>query len=98
MMCTSSSSPSTETRLTVYRRLSIALRRGRATIGTSDRLFSFFEVIFYVKLVAGFQHRGSLCFDVSVDGLKFENDQGLEENLSSPEVSKNVKFQGKQTT
>ena len=72
----------------------VAVRGGRATIGAPDRLFSIFEVIFNVKLVGEFQPRGSLCFDVSIDGFKCENDQGLEGNLLIMEVSKIVKFQG----
>ena len=72
----------------------VAARGGRATIGAHDRLLSIFEVVSNVKLVGGFQSRESLCFNVSIDSLKFENDQGFEENLLILEVSKIVKFQG----
>ena len=72
----------------------VAVRGGRATIGAPDRLFSIFEVISNVKLVGGFQSRGSLCSNASIDGLKVENNQGLEGNLLITEVSKIVKFQG----
>ena len=40
----------------------------------------------------GFQSRGSLCFNVSIDDIKCENDQGSEENLWDTEVSKIVKL------
>ena len=74
----------------------VAVRGGQATIGAPDRLFSIFEVVSNVKLVGGFQSLERLCFNVSLDGIKSENDQGSEGNLSSTEISKTVKFQGQE--
>ena len=70
------------TRLTVHRPLYIrklpqlvAVRRGRATIGAPDRLFSNFEVVSNEKLIGGLQLKERLCFDVSIYCLKFENEK-----------------------
>ena len=55
--------------------------------------FPIFWNCFSCKVCWGFQSSESLCFDVSVDGLKSGNDQSSEGNLFITEVSKIVKFQ-----
>ena len=54
----------------------VAARGGRVTIETLGRLSVNFVVVFNAQLVGEFQPKESLCFDVSIDGLEFENDQG----------------------
>ena len=61
--------------------VAIAVRRGRATIHAPNRLFSIFGVVYNEKLVGEFRSKERLSFDVFTDGLKFENDQGLEGKL-----------------
>ena len=72
----------------------VVVRGGRATIDTLGRYFINFVVVSNVKSVGGFHLLERSHVNVSIDGLKFENDEGSEGNLFIMKVSKIVKFQG----